>query len=632
MLLLCLGLIAMWAPPAAAKLSRVEDLQTTPYAGRDDYEFVSGRAVFTFDPKLPANQPIVDITYAERNADGLVEATANFVIIRPRDAAQSNGTVLFEVSNRGGEYLSTMFNEAPGSGASWKSAGNGFLMRHGYTLAWVGWQFDLIQGYFKLQAPKTTGVRGLERWYAVGHGQKWAPLRQAGSGYCPVTSDQPSAKMYWRDSIRAPRKVVPREQWAFTDRDGDCGVRIGGGFTESALYELVYEAENPPVAGVGLGAVRDFIAWMKQNEPIRARRAIGFGYSQSARFLRQFLYDGFNSGEEGRQVFDGVFLAAAGAGRGSFNHRFAEPGNAGNSVGSVEEPVDLFPFTDLEQTDPVTAAKGSLLGRAIAQKVTPKIFHVLSSTEYWARVGSLLHTTVDGTRDLPLAPNSRLYYFAGTPHSRAPFPPRNQGNGVRVQYPANFNDMISAFPALLQAMHGWMANGSEPPPSRYPKIADGTLVPVSKLARPPRVEWPTFIPETARMDFGKRFASKGIIEKQPPERGAAYVLLVPQVDEDGNELGGIRLPHVAVPLATVTGWNRLQPSTEYLGRLAGLTGSYVPLPHAVTEERYQSREEYLRRVRASAESLVRERFLLPQNVEGAVDRGARAWDWHTSQK
>jgi hypothetical protein len=192
--------------------------------------------------------------------------------------------------------------------------------------------------------------------------------------------------------------------------------------------------------------------------------------------------------------------------------------------------------------------------------------------------------------------------------------------------------MISAFPALLQAMHSWIADRSEPPASRYPKIADGTLVPVSKLAGTPRVEWPTFIPETARMDFGKRFASKGIIEKQPPERGAAYVLLVPQVDGDGNELGGVRLPHVAVPLATATGWNRLQPSMEHLGRLAGLTGSYVPLPQSVIEERYRSRDEYLRKVRASAESLVRERFLLPENVEGAVDRAARTWDWHNLKK
>jgi hypothetical protein len=275
--LLCLGLMGTWGPSAAAKLARVEDLQTAPYAGRDDYEFVRGRAVFAFDPKLRANQQMVDIANAERNADGQVEATANFVIIRPREAARSNGTVLFEVSNRGGEYLSTMFNEAPGSGASWSSAGNGFLMRNGYTLAWVGWQFDLTQGYFKLQAPKTVGVRGLERWYTVGHGQQWAPLRQGASGYCPASPDQPSARMYRRDSIRAPRQSVPREQWAFADRDGGCGVRIDGGFTESALYELVYEAENPPVAGVGLGAVRDFIAWMKQNEPIRARRAIGFG-------------------------------------------------------------------------------------------------------------------------------------------------------------------------------------------------------------------------------------------------------------------------------------------------------------------------------------------------------------------
>ena len=482
-----------------------------------------------------------------------------------------------------------------------------------------------------MKAPRTAGVRGLERWYTVGHGQEWAPLTQAGTGYCPASSDQPSARMYRRDGIRSPRQVVPRDEWAFSERDSGCGVQVNGGFKESALYELVYEAENPPVAGAGLGAVRDFISWMKQNEPVRARRAIGFGYSQSSRFLRQFLHDGFNASEDGRLVFDGMFLAAAGAGRGSFNHRFAEPGNAGNSVGSVDEPVDLFPFTDLEQTDPVTGAKGSLLAKAIAQKVAPKIFHVLSSTEYWARAGSLLHTTVDGIRDVPMASNARLYYFAGTPHSPAPFP-RNQASPSRLQYSGNFNDMIPAFPALLQAMHAWIADGSEPPPSQYPTIARGTLVPVSKLARPPKVEWPTFVPETARVDFGKQFAAKGVIDKQPPERGAAYVLLVPQVDDDGNELGGIRLPHVAVPLATVTGWNRLQPSMEHLGRLAGLTGAYVPLPRSVIEQRYKTRDQYLRQVRASAESLARERFLLPENVQGAVDRGARVWDWHALQK
>lgn len=583
-----------------AALDRIETLKTEPSA--NGYEIITAKAHFTFDPKLPANQIIVDLANAPRNGKGLVEATADLVLIQPRDPAQSNGTTLFEVSNRGGSGALNIF-------------GNEFLTKNGYTIAWLGWQFGLPNNArFRIDVPVANGQKGVERWYTLGQSAPRLPINKP--GYCAATPTK--ARLYTRTALNTPRQLVPANRWTLPD---PCTLAIEGGFQPTTLYEFVYEAQDPPVAGIGLAAVRDLISWMKTKNAARAKQAIGYGYSQSARMLRQMLYDGFNADEQGKIVFDGLLLAASGAGRGSFNHRFAEPGIAGNSVEAFDEPVDVFPFTDVDQTDPELRRTDGLLHKATQQHVVPKMFHMFSATEYWARVASLIHTSVDGAKDIALPANSRYYFFPGTPHSPAAWPPQRQSFENRP----NPYAMAIAFPALLSAMQAWLTSATEPPPSRYPTLANNTLVPTSKLNRASGIEWPTFVPPTTRLDFGKDFLRTGIITKQPPGRGAAYTLLVPQVDNDGNEIGGIRLPHVAVPLGVYGGWNRRTPSQADFGKLAGLTGSYMP--RRLLLQRYASKDAYLQQIRAAAEALVKDRFLLPDAVNDCVTRASREWEW-----
>jgi hypothetical protein len=392
------------------------------------------------------------------------------------------------------------------------------------------------------------------------------------------------------------------------------------------------------VAGLGLAAVRDFAAYLKngptgatlRENPGLMRRVIGFGYSQSGRFLREFVRDGFNQDERGRPAFDGLMISSAGAGGGSFNHRFATPGQAGNSVLSIFRPVDLPPFTD-----------DGLLVKATKTSVLPRIFYTFSSTEYWARAGSLTHTNEAGTMDAPFSPSSRLYFLAGTPHASGSLPPSEQG----TRYPLNFAEQRWVLRALLDDLDRWITAGTEPPPSRYPTIARRELVPRTAVRFPkiPSLPFADYMPGVWRLDYGPDYATTKVITKEPPVLGAAFPVLVPQVNADGNDEGGIALPEIAVPLGTHTGWNVSLPQLNGLRYLAGLVGAFEPFPRTRAdrartgdsrrsiEERYFSRDDYLLRVKRAADALVRDRFLLEADVDGVLDRAGQTWDAITNR-
>jgi hypothetical protein len=350
---------------------------------------------------------------------------------------------------------------------------------------------------------------------------------------------------------------------------------------------------------------------------------IGYGYSQSARVLRQFVHDGFNADEQERIAFDGLMISSAGAGGASVNHRFAMPGQAGNSVLSILRPVDLPPFTD-----------DGLLARAEAAHVTPRIFYTFSSTEYWARAGSLTHTSSDGKTDATLGTRSRLYFLTGTPHAMGPFPPARSPEYVHI---LNFAEQRWVTRALVLDLDAWIHTGTEPPASRYPTVAKGELV-AREAVKFPRIStlaFPDYMPHVWRLDFGPEFASKGIISIEPPKPGAAYTVLVPQVDADGNELGGVRLPEVAAPLGTYAGWNVRVPQLRGLDFLAGLVGSFEPFaqtrsrtgdPRRPLAERYSGRQDYLDRVDRAARELVRQRLMLAGDVAAVVRRAEMLWD------
>jgi hypothetical protein len=426
-------------------------------------------------------------------------------------------------------------------------------------------------------------------------------------------------------------RTLPRDTWQFAP-DG-CSVHVPDGF-EIGLYEVVYTAKGSPIAGLGLAAVRDFASYLRQGpagatlreKPAVLQRVIGFGYSQSGRFLREFVRDGFNADERGRAAFDALMISAAGAGGGSFNHRFAMPGQAGNSVLSILRPVDLPPFTD-----------EGLLAKARAARVTPNIFYTFSSTEYWARAGSLTHTTGDGKTDVPLAATSRLYFLAGTPHASGAL--RSMTGQAGGPYP-NFAQQQWVLRALLLDLDDWTAKGTEPPASQYPSIARGELVPRAGVRFPavPQLRLPAYMPQVWRMDFGAGYEATRVITNEPPRLGAAFSVLVPQVNDDGNDVAGIRMPEVAVPLGTYTAWHVPYPQISGLGYLSGLGGAFVPFAatregrqqkgdaRLSIEERYRGKQDYLNRVKQSAADLVQARFLLAGDADEVLKRAEDVWN------
>jgi hypothetical protein len=553
----------------------------------------------------------------------------------PKHAGSARGTVFLEVVNRGRDQSLGLLSGAQQPNLAPESwvLGDGFLLEQGFTVAFLGWQFDVrpAQG-LTFQAP-VAPVQGTVRESYV----EYMPGRRITNfplTYCSVPDAQNTAVLTFRRRMDDRPEPIPREEWQF--RSNGCAVHFASGF-DVGLYEAVYEAKGSPIAALGLAAVRDFASYLRnglanavlRENPATLRRIIGYGYSQSARFLRDFVRDGFNADENGRAAFDGLMISSAGAGGGSFNHRFAMPGQAGNSVLSVLRPVDLPPFTD----EP-------LLTRARTANVTPKIFYTFSSTEYWARAGSLTHTTEDGKRDVPFAETSRLYFIGGTPHASGPLPLAGNTRGPMQPSLTNFAQQRWVLRALLMDLDDWVQKGTDPPSSRYPTIANRQLVPLSNLRFPrvPAFRSPTYMPQVWRMDFGSQFRKTGVITNEPPRLGAPYPLLLPQVNADGNEIAGIRPPEIAVPLGTYTAWNMAFPQLEGLGYLSGLSGSFkqfaltredrqaVADARPSIEERYSGREDYLDRVRKAAEGLVKDRFLLRADVPAVLRRAEDMWD------
>ena len=421
-------------------------------------------------------------------------------------------------------------------------------------------------------------------------------------------------------------------------------VYLPAGFQPGKIYEVVYKSQDPPVVGVGPAAVRDVISHLKYGSSTSAdalsipagsiQRAIAFGVSQSGRFLRTYLYYGFNEDERNRKVFDGVMAHVAGGGRGSFNLRFAQPSRDGHPFLNKFYPTDIFPFTDNVQTDPQTGDKDGLLLR-VKPETMPKIFYTNSSYEYWGRAASLIHTSLDGRTDAPLVDNTRIYMFAGGQHGPAAFPAR-RSIGQQMNNP---NDYRWSMRALLLSMNRWIKDGAAPPPSRYPRIEDKTLVQIESLSFPSLagVAKPTEAHKAYRVFYGLDFASKGIISVDPPEANGSYPILVPQVDKDGNELAGVKMPEISVPLATYTGWNLFNNEAGPTNLLSSMQGSYIPLPRtradrertkdprASIEERYQSRDRYLELVSAAAREMVKQGYLLEEDIATVVKRADAHW-------
>ena len=608
----------------------VSDRSDIPVAG---YEKVTGKVHFAVDPKLAANQIITDIDRAPRNAQGLVEFAADLYVLRPKDRSKGNGTALLEISNRGGRGLLGMFDLASAN----DPYGDKLLFDQGYTLVWIGWEWDVPQNpdLIKLYAPVIRGLTGTVRSEIVVD-RKVTSASLGDRAQLPYAiADSDSATLTVRDRINSARTTIPKSDWKFTP-DGE-RVEYPHGFEPGKLYEVVYTGKDPAVVGLGPAAVRDYASYIKENGEVQ--RVIGFGTSQSGRFLRTFLYYGFNADERGRKVFDGVWAHVAGAGRGSFDHRFAQPSRDGHPLLNLLYPTDLFPFTDEAETD--QGQTDGLLARAEKDHAAPKIFYTDGSYEYWGRAASLIHTSVDGQKDIAPRPDTRIYYIAGTQHGANANPVRT----VTQNLP-NPTDYRFAMRSLLQQMNSWVTDGTAPPDSRIPRIGKDELVAPSALAFPkiPGVAVPKESYVALRLDFGPDFRSKGVVTQDPPKVGAPYPIRVPQVNTDGNETEGIRLPEIAVPLATYTGWNLRDPKAGSPDVIYNMVGSMIPFartkaereksgdPRPSIEERYGTREDYLKKVRAAAEPLVDQHLLLQRDVDRVVAKAGDRWDFIMNSK
>lgn len=649
--------------------SRTDIQEGKPFGAAGPYEKIIGRVYFAVDPANLHNRQIVDLDKAPRNAQGEVEFSSDLYLLKPKDMAKGNQAVLFEVSNRGGRGILSIVNGRDGE------YGDGFLMRQGYTVAWVGWEFDLSsQGeHLRLSAPVAHDAGGkeihglLRTDFTLAEKRDDMPLGHillgpdGGNSYPVDDPANPLNVLTVRDTPTGQRQTVPRAEWSFAhmvgrDLEADPRyVHLKSGFVPGNIYELVYTAKNPAVVGVGLAAVRDFLSYLKYDPQATApvKRVYAVGISQSGRFLRHFIYQDFNADEQGRQVMDGVIAHVAGAGRGSFNHRFAQPSRDAQPMSSLFFPTDLFPFTDLPEQETDTPEKAGLLDAASKSRTVPKIFYTNTSYEYWGRAASLNHTTADGKTDGPLAPNTRIYFLAGLEHFTVPFPPENRVGGnpdYTAQQKANPNPIQWYWRALIMDMDQWVRGGKEPPASVYPRIADKTLVPLAQWMFPiiPGVNTPHEVSTAYLLNFQVRvvdvnFGKKGSVSPErkevvePPVIGGVFNALVPQSDVDGNDLGGVRLPELQVPLATYTGWNLRDPSIGAPEQRVSFLGSWIPLARTAEErkksgdprlsiaERYASQAEYMSKFEKAAQKLIEQRFLLQEDLPAILERGKLEW-------
>lgn len=617
------------------------------FAEAGSFERIAGTLHYAIDPE--ANRTVRDIEFAPTNAAGRVEFSADFYLIRPSDVEAGNGAVFFEVVNRGRKGALSRFNRAVGSSepVSSEAMGDGFLLRQGYSILWVGWQHD---------TPRTPGIMRVDPPVAMNNGEPIEGLvrsdilvssteysRSLGDrGHVPYAAadpDDPRNVMTVRDKPAGERRVLPRSQWQFAKLENGDVVRdptsayLESGFEPGKIYEVVYVAENPPIAGLGLAAIRDAISLLKYEGseelgiPAGALdRAIAYGSSQSGRLLRTFLYDGFNEDERQRIVFDGLIPHIGGAARGSFNQRFAQASRAPG--GAYQYPNRVFPFADTIQKDPATGREDGLLANISPQSM-PKIFYTNSSTEYWRSISALTHTSIDGEHDLVLPDNVRSYHFSGTQHGPAAFPPADED---LPQLP-NPNDYAWHLRGLLVALDRWITDAVEPPPSRYSKLASGTLVEFDELSFPkiPGVDLLADVSIAYALDHGSDLASKGVITQEPPKLGHAYPFLVPQVDAYGNEIDGLRSPELMVPLATYTGWLPTNPDSG--------VGMLIPFPKTDAEraargdprlsieDLYGNRDRYLDRVADAAMSQIEDGYLLAEDLAAIIEQATSRWDF-----
>jgi hypothetical protein len=610
------------------------------------YEELRGRIHLAVDPRHPANRAVTDLSLAPRNASGRVECAAEVSLLLPVDRARASGRVLVDVVNRGNVVSLPNFNHAsrPTLGPTSDpyptvDPGDGWLMRRGWVVASCGWQCDLppeVRGLFRLHAPEAVGPDGRRLTGRV-YVQLQAPVDVphfllSDRGHAPYEAadlDERDAVLVVRDQPDGEYETIPRSRWRFARLQDGRPVRdaqwvhLDGGFTRGRLYQIAYTAVGARVLGLGMVALRECAAWLRHGAAAAGNPAAGvlrhtyaYGRSQTGRLLRTLIHHDLNVDEAGRRAFDGIIANVAGAMLGEFNDRFGQNSKDRGAMMDHYEPLHVEPRRGL------------------------KVFYTNTSFEYHRGDASLVHTDAGGGRDVEPGPDVRVYHFTGTEHALGVWPPADdvppaadvRGWTERAQHLRSVVNYGRLLRACLANLDRWVTEGTPPPPSRHPRVAEGTAVDPSELIkafdRIPAARYPRHHPRPQRQDFGT----------VPPDPGAAYGTRVSAVDEDGNERAGVAVPEVTVPVATHTGWNLRHSEIGGAEQMLYFAGATLPFartraerdatgdPRRSIAERYRSRDDYLARVREAAQALAAARYMLEEDVELSLTFAARMWD------
>jgi Alpha/beta hydrolase domain len=651
------------APPLYADVVRITISSRAPlfngqsFGAAGPYEDIKGVAFGAIDPRDPKNAVITDIELAPKNARGLVEYRTTFTLRKPVDMTRSAGVLLYNIVNRGN-------HNGPDTWHVGGDPGEGFLYRLGQALLWSGWQGDMPIASVSAAQEGIDVPVGKNADGSALTGRVWArfvnvagrvttQLLPGARSRLPATLDTASATLVSVASetsagVKSGVVTIASADWAFADcqtvpfpgRPDPTRVCLKNGFDSELLYELVYIAKDPYVLGVGMAAMRDVVSFFRYAaadssgtaNPIAGAvpHVVAMGNSQSGRFAKAFVNLGFNQDEHGRIVWDGLNARIAGM-LGSFNTRFGQPGD----IAELYDPGAEGPLWWTDYLDRVRGRPAwGLLHRCAATRTCPKITETYGGPEIWYSRGSVGIAGTAGTEDLPVPDNVRRYYHPGTPHGGGPggfnLGAASTTAGVLANNP---NPERETDRALYLALVDWVVKNTPPPPSVYPRIGDGTLVPNTSTA----MGWPA-IPNAPRpdgvvnlvldYDYGSAFRyndNSGVIANVPPPIRRVIPTLVPKVDRDGNEIAGVRSLLMRMPLGTYTGWNPI-PSGALKGRQRSLAGGYVPFaktkaerlaagdPRLSIAERYPSLWSYYSSAVAQAEALVKERFLLPEDA------------------
>jgi hypothetical protein len=614
------------------------------------YLRIRGTAKGEIDPKASENRVIADLDNAPTNSRGLIEYETDFFILRPADPSRTSGVLVYDVTNRGRKMIMNLLDDAPASAdtndpKTEDDFGLGFTLGRGCSLVWSGWDAGAPRANNGMAARFPTATENGKPIVGRIRDEFHIGTRAPGQGdvvrlhYPAAATDTESARLAFRDREGGTRTEIPSSGWEFVDNQTIRLLPLGANFAPFKIYEIWYEGTGSTVSGIGFAATRDLVSFLRyeradrkgtSNPMIAAdgpvsgtgiSHTLAFGVSQAGRFLRHFLELGMNDDGHGRRVFDGVFSHVAGAGKVFANHRFAMPGRTGTQHEDRLYPENWFPFGNAVMTDPFSTTTGAILQ---GRPTDPLIMEVNSSTEYWQKGASLVHTDPSSRRDAELPENTRVYMIAGTQHGGRPGVDASPGPCVN---PRNPHSATPALRALFLALEQWVSKGVPAPQSRVPSIADGTAVDADTV-RMPAVGGFAIAPGTNRI-------GPPVDWVDPPARmDNFYGTAVSAVDADGNEIAGVRLPSIAVPLGTYTGWNvyRAQPC-----ELCDRDGSFIPFartkqereaardPRPSLEERYRDRDAYVASVRAASEALVAERLLLPTDAAAYV-KAAEACD------